>query len=203
MNEQLITTIQQLKDTSISEERKAILNVLVDVIQSKIDAKEPTNLNFICTHNSRRSHLGQIWMQTLAHHFNVPNVFSYSGGTEGTAIAKPILKTIQHQGFTVDCIAEADNSVYAIKYDKKSHPIIGFSKDYEHPFNPKTGFIAVMVCSQADEGCPFVAGVDKRVSVTYEDPKLFDNTDLQDEKYLERSTQIASELYYTISKLKF
>lgn len=203
MNKQLLTTIQQLKNISISEERKTILKGLVSAIQSKIDAKESINLNFICTHNSRRSHLGQIWMQTLAHHFNVPNVFSYSGGTEGTAIAKPILKAIQDQGFTVDCIAETDNSVYAIKYNEKSHPIIGFSKDYAHPFNPKTGFIAVMVCSQADEGCPFVAGAEKRVSVTYEDPKLFDNTDLQDEKYVERSTQIASELYYAISQLKF
>ena len=56
-----------------------------------------------------------------------------------------------------------------------------------------------MTCSEADAGCPFVAGAEKRFPVTYEDPKAFDGTPRQREKYLERSLQIATEMAYVFS----
>jgi len=70
------------------------------------------------------------------------------------------------------------------------------------PFNPKSEFCAIMTCSQADEGCPFVPGAEKRIPITYDDPKEFDNTPQQSEKYKERSIQIASEMFYVFSKIK-
>ena len=59
-----------------------------------------------------------------------------------------------------------------------------------------------MTCSNADVGCPFIQGAEKRIPITFEDPKAFDNTPLQKEKYHERSIQIATELCYVFSQIK-
>jgi hypothetical protein len=78
-------TINSLMFTSICEERKLILQTLINYVQAKLEKNESVNLNFICTHNSRRSHLSQIWAQTAAAYYNIPKVFCFSGGTEETA----------------------------------------------------------------------------------------------------------------------
>ncbi len=200
MNTQLKEFIKQLDINTISEERKQVLNYVIEYLKTK-PKEEIININFICTHNSRRSHLGQIWMQTMADFFNIKNIRTYSGGTEATAMAKPIVDLLQKQGFQVTALSNENNTVFAIKNHINSLPIIGFSKRYEHSFNPSSNFIAIMTCSQADEGCPFVAGCDKRFAITYEDPKLYDNTELEAEKYLERSIQIATEMKYIITKI--
>lgn len=202
MNKKLTETIEKVSRIPIDNNRIEILNQLSSYIQHKIDQNQKIDINFICTHNSRRSHLGQVWMQTFAEHFNIKNLHAYSGGTEETAMAKPIVNTLIKQGFTINALSDNTNPVYAIKTSDNSLPMIGFSKKYNHSFNPTSGFAAIMTCSQADEGCPFVAGSDKRIPITYEDPKLYDNTDLQDEKYQERSYQIASEVYYILSQIK-
>ena len=59
-----------------------------------------------------------------------------------------------------------------------------------------------MTCSTADEGCPFIAGAEKRFPIRYDDPKTFDGTELMNEKYTERSLEIASEMFYVFSQLK-
>ena len=66
----------------------------------------------------------------------------------------------------------------------------------------KDEFAAIMTCSQADGGCPFIAGAEKRIPITFEDPKAFDNTPQQKEKYEERSFQIATEMFYVFSQIK-
>lgn len=76
-----------------------------------------------------------------------------------------------NQGFNIFKIADGNNPVYSIKYDDDSLPVIGFSKIYDSAFNPTSGFAAIMSCSQADGGCPFIAGAEKRIPITYEDPK--------------------------------
>ncbi len=202
MNIKLIETINFISNLPIQEERKNVLVPLIEYLQDKLDKKEAINLNFICTHNSRRSHLGQIWMQSLSQHFNLKTITTYSGGTEATALAPPIIKTLKKQGFEVHQISQNINPIYAIKYNTVSHPIICFSKTYLNEFNPNSNFAAIMTCSQADNGCPFVAGSEKRIPITYEDPKVSDNTELEEQTYLERSNQIASEIYYVLSQLK-
>ncbi len=194
-------TIQSLDIHSIPEERKAILHFLTDYIQSKVQQNEEVRLNFICTHNSRRSHLSQVWAQVMAAFFDIPKVYSYSGGTEATAMFSIVSETLKKQGFEIETLSEGNNPVYAIAFDENSHPVVGFSKTFDNPFNPVSGFAAIMTCSQADEGCPFIAGAEKRIPITYDDPKAFDNTPQQVEKYCERSLQIATELYYVFSKI--
>lgn len=196
------STIEQLSFDTISEERKQVLAPLVQFIQSKTNNGLAIRLNFICTHNSRRSHLSQVWAQTAAAYYNIKNVYSYSGGTEATALFPKVAETLSNSGFEVKVISKGDNPIYTIKYNPNDHPIIGFSKNYEDDFNPQNEFAAILTCSQADGGCPFIAGAEKRIPITFEDPKAFDNTPLQAEKYQERSLQIATELLYVFSQIK-
>ena len=194
-------TINSLNIESISEDRKKILQSLIDFIQFKANDKEEIRLNFICTHNSRRSHLSQVWAQVMAFHFNIKNVFCYSGGTEATALFPMAARTLENTGFEIETISENKNPIYSIKYSGNQHPIVGFSKKFDDNFNPKSEFAAILTCSQADQGCPFIAGAEKRIPITFEDPKAFDNTPQQAEKYQERSLQIATELAYVFSKI--
>ncbi|UFH45156.1 protein-tyrosine-phosphatase [Flavobacterium galactosidilyticum] len=186
----------------IAAERKTTLQSLIDFIQNKVNTKQTVLLNFICTHNSRRSHLAQVWAQTAATHYNIKNVFCYSGGTEATALYPTVLKTLEQSGFKIATIADGDNPIYSIKYTENEHPIIGFSKSYNDDFNPKNSFAAILTCAQADGDCPFISGAEKRIAIPFEDPKAFDSTWQQTEKYQDRSLQIATEIFYLFSQIK-
>ena len=195
-------TIQTFNFESIPAERKIILQPLLDYIQAKVTKHQAVRLNLICTHNSRRSHLAQVWAQTAAAHFDIEKVYSYSGGTEATALFPMIAQTLEQSGFQINRLSEGTNPIYSIKYGENEPPIIGFSKTYDNPFNPESEFAAIMTCSQADGACPFIAGAEKRIPITFEDPKAFDNTPQQEEKYQERSLQIATALFYVFSQIK-
>ncbi len=198
----LSKTIAIIKEITVPKDRNDVLLTLVDYIQNKVNANEEIRLNFICTHNSRRSHLSQIWAQTMAFQFGIKNVFCYSGGTEATAMFPKIAETLTNQGFEIQKISQEQNPVYAIKFDANQHPIMGFSKTYFDDFNPKSNFGAIMTCSNADEGCPMVFGAEARFPIKYDDPKAFDGTEQMNEKYTERSLQIASEMYFVFSQIK-
>jgi arsenate reductase len=202
MFQNLSKTIEQVSIISISEERKEVLQPLVDYIQNKVNTNDVIRLNFICTHNSRRSHLSQIWAQTMAFQFGINNVFCYSGGTEATAMFPKVGETLQNQGFEILQLSESENPIYAIKFSENEQPIIGFSKTYFDAFNPKTNFGAIMTCNNADESCPMVFGAEARFPIKYDDPKSFDETEIMKEKYTERSLEIASEMFYVFNQLK-
>ncbi len=199
---ELTHTIEKFDTSKIAKERLSALKILIDFIQDKKDAGDLVNLNFVCTHNSRRSHLTQIWAQALSSYYNIPNVTCYSGGTEATALFPKIVETLSKSGFEITKLSSEVNPVYSIKYAEQVHPVIGFSKVYDHSFNPKGNFAAIMTCSHADENCPFIPGAEKRIPLTFEDPKAYDHTPLQSAKYMERSLQIATELYYVFSMVK-
>lgn len=202
MNQTLIKNIEALSAGAISEERKIVLQPLVDYVQRKIETDQTIRLNFICTHNSRRSHLSQIWAQTMAYHFGVKNVYCYSGGTEATAMFPKVAETLSDQGFQIQKLSENENPVYAVKYAQNEAAVICFSKEYNSNFNPKNEFGAIMTCNNADEGCPIVFGAEDRFPIKYDDPKASDNTPEQTQVYAERSLQIASEMLYVFSQIK-
>jgi len=194
--------VQSFDFEVISKDRKEILQPLIDFIQLKCEQHQEIRLNLICTHNSRRSHLSQVWAQTAAHYYGIQNVFCYSGGTEATALYPKVAAILALSGFKITKLSEGNNPVYAIKFAGNQAPIIGFSKTFDDSFNPENEFAAIMTCSQADGGCPFIAGAEKRIAITYDDPKVFDNTSQQSEKYNERSVQIATEMFYVFSQIK-
>lgn len=197
----LLKTVEIISNISVSEDRKAVLQPLIDYIQNKVTTNQEIRLNFICTHNSRRSHLSQIWAQTMAFQFKIDKVFCYSGGTEATAMFPKVAETLGNQGFQIQKLSQENNPVYAVKLDENQEPIICFSKTYSDDFNPKSNFGAIMTCNNADEGCPMVFGAEARFPIKYNDPKAFDGTDLMNEKYAERSLEIASEMYFVFSQI--
>lgn len=199
---ELLKSVEAFDFSTISQERKEILQPLADFIQAKAAGSDDILLNFICTHNSRRSHLSQVWAQAAATYYGVKNVTCYSGGTEATAMYPMVGKTLEKAGFKIKAISGGENPVYTIKYSENELPVIAFSKSYYDDFNPETGFAAIMTCSQADGGCPFISGAEKRVPITFDDPKEFDGTPQQAEKYEERSRQIATEMFYIFSQTK-
>jgi arsenate reductase len=201
MFDNLSKTIKVISEHVVSAERQEILQPMINFIQSKVSQGKTIRLNFICTHNSRRSHLSQIWAQTMAFHFGIKNVFCYSGGTEATAMFPKVAETLTNQGFAILKLSQDSNPVYAVKYNENEPAIICFSKKFDDDFNPIGEFAAVMTCSSAYEGCPFIAGADVRLPIRYDDPKAFDGTDLMNAKYAERSLEIASEIYFVFSKI--
>ncbi|MEQ8474304.1 MAG: protein-tyrosine-phosphatase [Marinoscillum sp.] len=195
----LESTTQEILEIPVSESRKEVLQTLIDYIQGKIDQGEAVNLNFICTHNSRRSQFSQIWAQTAADYFGVP-AQCFSGGVEVTAFNDRAVDSIKRNGFKVSSKGDS-NPIYEVSHSENGEPIIAFSKVFDDPVNSADQFAAVMTCSHADENCPFIPGTEKRIPVRYNDPKEFDDTPQEAEKYDERSMQIASEMFYVFSKI--
>ncbi|WP_213189291.1 low molecular weight phosphatase family protein [Cloacibacterium caeni] len=202
MNIKIREIIAQLSTERISEERKRILQPLIQFISSKLSKNEEVRLNFICTHNSRRSHLSQIWAQTMANYYQIENVFCYSGGTEATAMFPKISETLTNQGFEILKLSETENPVYAVKFAENEHAVVCFSKKYNDDFNPKSAFAAILTCDSADENCPIVYGAEARIPIKYEDPKKSDGTAEMNETYFNRSLEIATEMKFVFENLR-
>lgn len=184
----------------INAERKVLLEKLANHIQEKLNSQKEINLVYVCTHNSRRSHLGQVWSKAAADFYGF-NINTFSAGTEATAFNQNAINALISVGFEVQQLDETNNPKYEVIFgDGKSN--LCFSKTIEDDTLPKENFVAVMTCGDADENCPFIPGCDLRIGTTYFDPKSFDNSILQDEKYTERSNQIAMECLYVFSLIK-
>jgi arsenate reductase len=185
----------------ILPERKIILNALSSYISAKINEHKGVSLIYICTHNSRRSQFGQIWAKVAAHYYKIDHVNTFSGGTEATVFNINAINALKRIGFYVKPINNEKNTTFHVYYDDVENPIVCFSKLYDDPKNPSHEFAAVMTCSDAEENCPFIPNVELRIGTTYQDPKEFDNTALQNAKYDECCKQIATETFYVFSNI--
>ncbi len=186
---------------AIPNSRKELLEKITQYVSSKRKENKPVNLVYICTHNSRRSHFGQLWAHVASRYYNIPNVHTFSGGTEATAFNINAINTLKKIGFAVQPINTGENATFHVRFDERESPVVCFSKVYDNPVNPQNDFAAIITCSDAEENCPFIPGAELRIGTTYDDPKAFDNTNLQDAKYSERCRQIALETFYVFSKL--
>ncbi|NMM49891.1 arsenate reductase/protein-tyrosine-phosphatase family protein [Marinigracilibium pacificum] len=189
----------------ISDERKQILNKISAYINhTEITGMKP-KLLFVCTHNSRRSQLAQVWASVAAADRGMADrIPAFSGGTEVTAFYPAAVNTLKDIGFEIDHIPEGDEEpeIYQVYYDKNEQPLICFSKVYDDEANPKEEFAAIMTCSSADNDCPFIPGTTCRIPLRYEDPKISDGTNNQKQVYAERSDQIALEMVYLFSNVE-
>ncbi len=181
----------------IDEERKKQLQELGDLIAET----ESRIVTFICTHNSRRSQLAEVWAATAAYYYQIPDFKSYSGGTEATAFNPRAVKALQRAGFNVKSKGD-QNPTYRVYFTAEHAPQRCFSKKFSDNFNPQKDFIAVMVCSDADEACPFVDGAAARLAIPYVDPKVSDGTFLENQTYDERCRQIAREVFFAMHHAK-
>ena len=190
----VIDLINKLDDTLIVDHRKDLLKPLRDYVVLKSKQKVDANLTFICTHNSRRSQLAQVWAKIISDYYGF-TINSFSGGTEVTNCNRRTIASFERMGFEVKNPG-GENPHYELTYHEKRKPIIVFSKTFDDASNPKNNFAAVITCTNADENCPIISGAEKRISLPFEDPKIYDNSNQESEKYDERSRQIASEMKY-------
>ncbi len=185
---------------AILSDRKAELAKVADYVRQRLAKSKPAKLTFICTHNSRRSHLSQIWAQVAAEYYGLVGVETFSGGTEATAFNPRAVAAMQRCGLKI--VADepaATNPRYSVTTSDSATPQVCFSKAYGDPPNPSEGYCAVMTCSQADDACPLVMGCDLRMPIRYEDPKVADDTEFEAQRYDERSAQICGEMLYMMS----
>ncbi len=196
--------MRQSEFGQIPSDRQKELSEFADYVGQLSKSGQPVRLNFICTHNSRRSHLAQIWASVAAHHHGVDGIETYSGGTEGTAMNARVVAALTRAGIEVSSTSDVDatNPKYLVRFATDLEPLTCFSKAYDESPNPSADFCAVMVCSDADTNCPIVRGADKRFAITYIDPKVADGTPQEAETYDERCSQIAREMLYVFSLIK-
>lgn len=200
MKNSLAGLIASLKTEKITEERKKDFLPLIKYINKKRAQNKPVHLNFICTHNSRRSQLSQLWAAVLGHYHKLA-LSTYSGGVEITACNERVITALRTQGFKVNQTGAYENLFYTISWGEVSFGAY-YSKLYNDSSSPTKDFAAVMTCAHADENCPFIAGAEERIPLRYEDPKRFDNTENEAEAYLNKSIEIATELHYIFSNLE-
>ena len=187
-----------LRETGlIPEERRDLLSRLADYIARKKGEGLPVALNFICTHNSRRSHIGQLWAAAAAFYFGLDDVTAFSGGTEATAFHPRAVAAMERAGFRVESPGGI-NPHYLVSFAQNGPPVECFSKTYDDPVNPRTGFGAIMTCAQAEENCPYLPGAEFRLSLTYEDPREADDRPREAETYDDRVRQIGRELFHAM-----
>ncbi len=184
---------------TFSPERRVLLDQFVaEIAQAR--KKGPVRLVFICTHNSRRSHLAQLWAAVMAKYWGLNDVQTWSGGTEATAFHPNAVAALERAGFRIQ-MGEGDNPVYEVFFSENEPPLRCFSKVYDHPENPSRDFAAIMTCSDADENCPFIPGASWRLSLTYADPKIADGTAEEAKVYGERMGEIGAELWYVMAQV--
>jgi arsenate reductase len=195
----LETWVGQLDTGSIPAERLSVLDLLVAYVREKISRGEDVNLNFICTHNSRRSQLAQVWAKVAAVYHGI-RIKTFSGGTEATAFNERAVASLRRSGFDVQA-SGTGNPVYTVLFSGDCQSLKCFSKRFDDPSNQVPHFAAVMTCSDADENCPFIPGAEQRIPLRYEDPKAFDDTPEESAGYDARSRQIATEMFYVFSRI--
>lgn len=196
------TTEQLVAETHlITEERKEQLIELGDFLIEQRTTSKATKVLFVCTHNSRRSHISDTWFQYGLVYYGISGYQSFSGGLEATAFNPNAIGALERAGFSVAFDKKIVNPVVSVS--PGHYPVWQKqSKVYTHATNPKQGFIAVMVCSDADQSCPVVDGAVGRFALPYDDPRHFDGTPSQDLKYDETVAQIGRDFLFLTSYMK-
>lgn len=187
--------------SEIPDERKAKLKEIAAYVRQQKADGESAQLTFICTHNSRRSHMSQVWAMTAAHHYGIGEQFrSYSGGTEATAFNENAIAALERAGFKINNPG-GENPHVMLSAGNQIPEMECFSKTYDDIFNPASDFAAVMTCSDADKNCPIVPGAEERFSIPYVDPKVSDGTPEKASTYDTRCAQIGREMFYLMSQI--
>lgn len=177
-----------------------LLQKMATAIRAEIDQNGSTALNFICTENSRRSHISQLWAAVMAHHFNLP-IKTFSGGTKATAINPRTVAAMQRAGFDLTA-GEGENPKHQFTFAEGAAPIVAFSKVFDAPENPQKDFFALMVCGHADANCPFIPTAKQRFAFTFDDPKVNDDTPLEAATYDERVAEIGTQVFELFRLIK-
>jgi arsenate reductase len=189
------------KKVNLTSSRKELLLRIAETIAKEYSLNEVVHLNFICTHNSRRSQLGQVWSFYAAHNFGL-NIKSFSGGTEVTAFFRNTVKTLQKVGFTFQLEDFShQNPKYRISFSGTNDNILGFSKLYNETVNIEP-YMVITTCDSADQNCPFIPTATFRFHLPFVDPKHSDGSANQEDVYLQTNRKIAGEIHFIFANVK-
>ncbi|SDM47373.1 arsenate reductase [Catalinimonas alkaloidigena] len=188
--------------SQISTERKELLHQIGDYVVTQRQAGRPAKLLYVCTHNSRRSQMGQLWALAAANYYGVGEIQTYSGGLETTAFHPNAVKALRQAGFMLAGHGQPQNPTYEAHLGKGMPQVLMYSKKYDDAQNPHEEFVAIMVCSEADGSCPIVPGAEERVSLPYDDPRYYDGTDAEAAQYAATCRLIARETFYLFDYIK-
>jgi arsenate reductase len=183
----------------ISTERQAVLEPLATWIRDARAAGRPIDLVFVCTHNSRRSHMAQLWAKAAAAREGI-ELTTWSGGTEATAFNPRAVAAMDRAGFEVSRTTGNTNPIYHVRLGTDLPIQTCFSKPFAAAPNPTAGIGAVMVCGDADRRCPIVPGAAGRFAMPFVDPKVADGTPEEAATYDERCAQIAREMLWVMTE---
>jgi protein-tyrosine-phosphatase len=198
----LIATLES-EFSLITAKRQTELIAFAQDMRASFSQFGRIDITVICTHNSRRSHLGQLWLKAAALFYGIKGVHTYSGGTEATAFNHRMVLAVKRCGFRVNQLDTNENPKFYIPLSDDDYSLdIHYSKRYDESYNPQKQYIALMVCSQADEACPVVTGAFKRVSLPYEDPKDSDDSPLEAQVYEQKVHEIGREMLFAMQQLK-
>ena len=196
---------RNLRDLSIgalklTADRETSLALIATWMKEKRARKLPVHLVFICTHNSRRSQFAHAWASAATLHQGMHGVHVWSAGTEATEVAPPVIEALKAAGFRMEGAGDHDiegnlsRTEYLANMDPDVGRVLLYSKTINEPDNPTADFAAIMVCSDAEQNCPFVPGASARFSLPYTDPKASDGTPDEARTYRMRSEEIGSEM---------
>ncbi len=205
---ELIATVARLhhRVDTIVPARRAVLTELARFVAAARRAGEKAHLLSVCTHNSGRSVLGEVWWSAAAAWFGLHDtVVSLSGGTHATAINPRVLHALVRAGFEVrEPSADAPegspgNPVYTVSHAEGLPALRLWSKRFVDLALPAGRLAAVMNCSEADAACPVVPGAALRVSLPYADPRAADDAPDEREIYDARCDQVGTECLFAMA----
>jgi len=170
---------------------------LVDWIVENFKSGQPLQLTAICTGNTRRSILSATMGNIAAAYYGMPEIRFHSGGTAPTAINPRTIKALKEIGVAIEPTGQeaprgepnAANPIYVIRWGTGLEAR-EFSKTYFDASNPQQRFAALMVCGETDTECPVVKGATVRIEMPYLDPKIYDDSIYESQKYAERRDDI-------------
>jgi hypothetical protein len=188
---------------------------LVEWLVSNHRTGEPLHVTVICTGNSRRSMLGAVLGNIASAYHGLPEIRFHSGGTAPSAFNRRTIATLQAIGVDIEPTGseaprgepDTPNPIHRVRWgsSRPGEPpleMTEFSKTYQDPANPSTGFAALLVCGEADAACPAVIGASVRISMPYLDPKLFDDSPYEAQKYAERRDDIGRLMLSVLSQVR-
>ncbi|HMP80748.1 MAG TPA: hypothetical protein PKD54_14935 [Pirellulaceae bacterium] len=162
-----------------------------------------------CTGNSRRSILSAAMGNLSAAYYGFDNLRFYSGGTIPSAFNERTVATLKEIGFQIEATGEEaqrgplqlPNPIYFVQWGQgfEAHE---FSKHFADKSNPQSNFAVILVCTEAETECPFVSGATLRVSMTFLDPKTYDEGAFESRKYAERRDDIGRVFLAVMAKAR-
>jgi arsenate reductase len=194
----------------VEPEHREATRQLADWLAENREPGRAREVVFVCTGNSRRSMLGAMLGNAAAAFCELPEVRFFSSGTEPSAFNPRTIAALEAAGFAIEPTGDEAprgesglaNPRYSVRWGSaEDQATVEFSKALGDDALPRSGFAAVLVCSEAAEGCPFVPGASARIPMPLVDPKEADGTAAEASRYAATRDEIGRILLAALAPL--